>query len=99
MIDSTLAELSRALAAKRVSSVELSEAFLGRIATLNPGLNAFITTDAARSLAAARAADERRARGEAGPLTGIPIAHKDLFLTAGWRTTAGSKMLWDGLKS
>ena len=58
-------------------------------------LNAFISVDEERSLADARAADARRARGEAGPLTGIPIAHKDIFCTKGMRTTCGSKMLAD----
>jgi hypothetical protein len=67
---------------------------LERIAApLNGALNAFITVDERKSLAQARAADERIARGEAQPLTGIPVAHKDLFCARGWRTTCGSKML------
>jgi aspartyl-tRNA(Asn)/glutamyl-tRNA(Gln) amidotransferase subunit A len=93
MINATLSELSRALAQKQISSAELTQLFLDRIARLNPRLNAFISLDAQKSLAAAHAADARRAKGDAGPLTGIPIAHKDLFLTEGWRTTCGSKML------
>ena len=95
MLNATLSELSAALAARRISSVELTGMFLGRIARLNPGLNAFITVDEERSLAQARAADARRARGEAGPLAGIPIAHKDIFCTEGMRTTCGSRMLAD----
>jgi len=67
--------------------------FLGRVASAGAALNAFITIDGDKSLAQAKAADERIARGEAGPLTGIPIAHKDLFCAKGWLTTAGSKIL------
>jgi len=86
-------ELSTALAAKKVSSVELTRAFLERIGKLNPELNAFITVEQERSLAQARRADERRARGDARPLTGIPLAFKDIYCTKGLRTTCGSKML------
>jgi len=93
MIDASLKELSLALATKKISSVELTQLFLDRIARLNPTLNAFITVDADRSLAAARAADARIAAGSAGPLTGIPIAQKDIFCAEGWLTTCGSKML------
>jgi aspartyl-tRNA(Asn)/glutamyl-tRNA(Gln) amidotransferase subunit A len=91
----TVAELSRKLRAKEVSSVEVTGYFLERIARFNARLNAFITIDAPKSLAQAKAADERIARGDAGPLTGIPIAHKDLFCTKGWTTTCGSRMLAD----
>ncbi len=90
----SLAELARELAAKRLSSVELTRERLARIER-HARLNAFVTVDPERSLAQARAADQRRARGDAGPLTGIPIAHKDLFCAAGWRTTCGSRMLAD----
>jgi len=93
MLNATVAELSSALAAGRVSSVELAQLFLDRIARLNETLNAFITVDVERALADARRADARRARGEAGPLTGIPIAHKDIYCTTGLRTTCGSRML------
>jgi aspartyl-tRNA(Asn)/glutamyl-tRNA(Gln) amidotransferase subunit A len=93
MIDSSLTDLASALAERRVSSVELTQAALSRIAAANPALNAFISVDEAGALAAARAADLRIARGEAGPLTGIPLAHKDLFCTKGQATTCGSKML------
>ena len=89
----TLAELSAKLRAKDVSSVELTRHYLDRIARANPALNAFITVDEEKSLAQAKAADARIARGDAGPLTGIPVAHKDLFCAKGWRTTCGSRML------
>ncbi|MEX1074788.1 MAG: amidase family protein, partial [Burkholderiales bacterium] len=93
MLDSGLGELQAALAARRVSSVELTRLYLDRIRALNGPLNAFITVDEETSLEQARRADERRARGEAGPLTGIPVAHKDIFCTRRLRTTCGSKML------
>ncbi len=93
MLDSTLGELRAALEAGRVSSVELTGLYLERIRALNGPLNAFISMDEAESLAQARAADERRARGEAGPLTGIPLAHKDIFCTRAMPTTCGSRML------
>ena len=93
MIDSSLVELQAALAAKRVSSVELTRLHLERIRRLNGTLNAFITVDEETSLAQAHRADEQRARGEAGPLAGIPVAHKDIFCTRDLRTTCGSRML------
>jgi aspartyl-tRNA(Asn)/glutamyl-tRNA(Gln) amidotransferase subunit A len=93
VLDSSLAELQAALAARRVSSVELTQLYLERIRHLNGPLNAFITVDEEVSLEQARQADERRARGAAGPLTGIPVAHKDIFCTRRLRTTCGSKML------
>jgi aspartyl-tRNA(Asn)/glutamyl-tRNA(Gln) amidotransferase subunit A len=93
MIHAGLKQLSQALAAKQVSSVELTRLFLERIERLNPALNAFVTVDPEKSLNSARAADARIAGGTAGPLTGIPIAQKDIFCAEGWRTTCGSKML------
>ena len=93
MLNSTVTELSAALASRKVSSVELTRLFLDRIQLLNGRLNAFITVDRDHSLAQARLADQRRARGDAGPLTGIPVAHKDIFCTKGMRTTCGSRML------
>ena len=97
MLNSTLSALGAALAAKQISSVELTKLFLGRIGALNRKLNAFITVDEEHSLAQARVADERRAgKGAAappGPLTGIPVAHKDIYCTKGLRTTCGSRML------
>ena len=93
MLNAGLTELSAALAARQISSVELTRAFLARIGRLNPELNAFITVAEERALADARRADERIARGEAVPLTGIPLAYKDIYCTKGLRTTCGSKML------
>ena len=93
MLNATLTELSAALAERRVSSVELTELFLGRIRALNGALNAFITVDETRALDGARRADRRRAAGQGGPLTGIPVAHKDIFCTQGMLTTCGSRML------
>ena len=92
MFEKTVAELSVLLKAKKVSSVELTQGYLDRISKYKE-LNAFISLDPARSLAQAKAADERFAKGQAGPLTGIPIAQKDIFCADGWLTTCGSKML------
>jgi aspartyl-tRNA(Asn)/glutamyl-tRNA(Gln) amidotransferase subunit A len=93
LLNATLLELDAALEAKKISSVELTGQFLQRIARLNGELNAFITVDEERSLAQARRADERRARGEKGPLLGIPVGFKDIYCTMGQRTTCGSRML------
>ncbi|MEI7430356.1 MAG: Asp-tRNA(Asn)/Glu-tRNA(Gln) amidotransferase subunit GatA [Betaproteobacteria bacterium] len=93
MIELNVSALSQALAAKKISSVELTQLYLDRIAKHNPEINAFITVDPERSLAQAKAADEQRAAGQAGPLTGIPLAQKDIFCSKGWLTTCGSKML------
>ncbi len=92
MTASTLKTLSAQLAAKDVSAVELARHYLSRIEA-RADLNAFIHVDAEATLAQAQAADARIAAGGAGPLAGIPIAHKDVFVTRGWRATAGSKML------
>src|SRR5437899_11582374 len=93
MTGSSIVELSRSLHAKRLSAVELTQAMLDRIANHNPVLNAFITVDSEGALAAAKEADARIAKGEAGALIGIPIAHKDVLMTAGLRTTCGSRIL------
>ena len=93
MINASLKQLSAQLAAKKISSVELTQLYLDRIAALNPALNAYITTHAETSLAQARSADALLAANQAQPLTGIPIAQKDIFCAKGWRTTCGSKML------
>ncbi|MCP4700246.1 MAG: Asp-tRNA(Asn)/Glu-tRNA(Gln) amidotransferase subunit GatA [Gammaproteobacteria bacterium] len=89
----TIAELSAGLRARKYSSEELTRAFLERIARFNPELNCFITVTPERALADARAADALLAKGEGGPLTGIPIAHKDIFCTEGIKTSCGSRML------
>ena len=93
MLNASLKELSAALAQRKISSAELTRLFLGRVEKLNSSLNAFITVDADKSLAQARAADERIAKSGAQPLAGIPVAHKDIFVTRGWPTTCGSKIL------
>jgi aspartyl-tRNA(Asn)/glutamyl-tRNA(Gln) amidotransferase subunit A len=92
MFNKTVAELSALLKAKKVSSVELTRAFLDRINKYRD-LNAFITVDPDKSLAQAKAADARIAKGEGGSLTGIPLAQKDIFCADGWLTTCGSKIL------
>ncbi|HEX3755890.1 MAG TPA: amidase family protein, partial [Rhizomicrobium sp.] len=88
----TLAEARDALKAKKISSRELTGAFLDAIAAARP-LNAFITESSEQALAMADASDRRIARGEAGALEGLPLAIKDLFCTKGTRTTAASKIL------
>ncbi len=96
MHNKTIKELSALLHSKQVSATELARHYLGRIDA--SGHNAFLHVDHELTLAQAAAADDRLAQGTAGPLTGVPIAHKDIFVTRGWRTTAGSKML-DGYVS
>lgn len=93
MYTKTLAEQARALRARELSSVELTRAYLERIERLAPELNCFITVTADDALAAAEAADLRIAAGEAVALTGLPIVHKDIFCTAGVKTSCGSRML------
>ena len=87
----SVAELADALSQGRTTARELADFFLERIAA-SP-LNAFIDVQPELTRAQARAADERLARGERSPLLGIPVAHKDIFVTRGWRTTAASRML------
>jgi aspartyl-tRNA(Asn)/glutamyl-tRNA(Gln) amidotransferase subunit A len=93
MLNASLSELSRALARKEVSSVELTGLFLERARRLNPSLNAFITLDPEVSLKEAAAADALIAQGLSQPLTGVPIALKDIFCAKDWLTTCGSKIL------
>ena len=93
MIERSVSALSQALAAKEISSVELTQLYLDRIKNLNPAINAYITVDTEKSLAQARSADDMRAAGNAKPLTGIPLAQKDIFCSKGWLTTCGSKIL------
>jgi len=89
----TIGALSAALRARKVSSVELTREALSRVKSAQRTLNAFITIDEQGALDAARAADAALARGDGGALTGIPIAHKDVLMTAGLRTTCASRML------
>src|SRR5579859_6945862 len=88
-----LAALAAGLRARRFSSVELAEGFLGRIERSQAALNAFITITREQALSDAAAADRALASGSGGALTGVPIAHKDLFCTRGVRTSCGSRML------
>jgi aspartyl-tRNA(Asn)/glutamyl-tRNA(Gln) amidotransferase subunit A len=90
--DLSVAELATQLRAKSVSAVELAEHFLAR-AEQHAELGAFLATDRQASLAQARAADARLAAGDAPPLAGVPVAHKDIFVTRDFPTTAGSRML------
>lgn len=89
----TIAELSKDLHEKKISSVELTTHFLERIKMHDKSLNSFVTVTEEQALAAAKAADERLASGNSTTLTGIPIAQKDIFCTDGVTTTCGSKML------
>ncbi|MBS0403775.1 MAG: Asp-tRNA(Asn)/Glu-tRNA(Gln) amidotransferase subunit GatA [Proteobacteria bacterium] len=88
----SVARLAAALRAREVSAVELARHFLARIAQ-HAELGAFLAVDEAITLAQAQAADARLAAGDAPPLTGVPLAHKDIFVTRDWPTTAGSRML------
>jgi amidase len=89
-------ELLRLMRSKEVSAREVTAAHLAQIERLNPRLNAIVTLHADEALAAAQRADEAHARGEAlGLLHGLPVAHKDLFLTRGMRTTFGSPIYAD----
>lgn len=93
----SLSELFDRLARHEVSSVEATRAQLERIAALDGRLNVYITVLEEAALAQAVAADARRKAGESGPLLGIPLALKDLFETAGVRTTAGARVLADNV--
>jgi aspartyl-tRNA(Asn)/glutamyl-tRNA(Gln) amidotransferase subunit A len=93
LLELTIAQAAQALAAREISAVELTAAHNAAIAALNPVLNAYITETPELALTQARAADQRIAAGQAATLTGIPLAIKDLFCTAGVRTTAASRIL------
>ncbi len=93
LLNTSLRQLAAALRERRISSRELASAYLDRIDGLDSRLNAFITVDPERTLKQADLADERLSQRRGEALTGIPIAHKDIFCTQGWLTTCGSKML------
>jgi len=93
MHEKSVTELQRGLRARAFSSVELVHSCLARIEALDGRLNSLITVTAERALEQARAADARLAGADAGPLTGIPVLHKDIFCTRGVRTSCGSRML------
>jgi aspartyl-tRNA(Asn)/glutamyl-tRNA(Gln) amidotransferase subunit A len=92
MFDRSVAELGRALTSRQISSVELAQLYLDRIER-HRDLNAFLDIRPEVTLKQARDADARIARGDATPLTGVPIAHKDIFVTRDFNSTAGSRML------
>ena len=93
MINNSLKQLGQMLASKQISSVEMTQTFLDRIAKYNPSINAYIALDHDKTIVQAKAADVKISNGAAAPLTGIPIAQKDIFCAKGWPTTCGSKML------
>ena len=89
----TLKQASELLQSKQISAVELAGEYLKAIAAHNAAINGYITLDEEKTLAEARAADERIAAGEATALTGVPVAYKDIFCQTGWRSACASKML------
>lgn len=89
----TLKQASELLQSKKISAVELANEYLSAIDAQNAAINAYITLDKDKTLAEAAAADARLAQGNAHPLTGVPIAFKDIFCQTGWRTACASKML------
>ena len=93
MLEQNISRLVEQLRNKEITSVELTQSYLDKIKELNPGLNSYITVCSDSALNAAKAADAAIEAGTAGPLAGIPIAHKDLFCTNGIKTTCASKML------
>src|SRR5581483_1937254 len=93
----TIAEAARLIAGKKISPVELTRALLARIAAVDPQLNAFLLVTERHALAAARAAERAIAAGRRSPLLGIPLAYKDIYETAGVRTTAHSRILADNV--
>jgi aspartyl-tRNA(Asn)/glutamyl-tRNA(Gln) amidotransferase subunit A len=93
MHNKSVAQLAQGLRDREFSSVEVTSTYLDRIAALDSQFNSFITVDEPAALAAAAAADKRLAAGDTAALTGVPIAHKDIFCTNGMRTSCGSRML------
>ncbi|UDG82593.1 Asp-tRNA(Asn)/Glu-tRNA(Gln) amidotransferase subunit GatA [Candidatus Vallotia cooleyia] len=92
MHQKNLTELRTALDTKQISALELAQYFLRRIENEHE-LNAFLDINPQLTLDAAKAAEQKIARGEKGPLLGLPVAHKDLFVTRGWKSSAGSRIL------
>ncbi|SFX66296.1 Asp-tRNA(Asn)/Glu-tRNA(Gln) amidotransferase subunit GatA [Marinospirillum alkaliphilum] len=93
MHDLSLTQMAKGLTDRKFSSVELTQTFLERIRKLDPQLNSFITVTETEALETAKQADRRLAEEKHSPLTGIPLAHKDLFCTEGVKTTCGSRIL------
>jgi hypothetical protein len=93
----TIAEAGRLIAAKRLSPVELVKEKLARIEAIDPQLNAFLLVTEKQALADARAAERAVMAGRRGPLLGIPVGYKDIYETAGVRTTAHSRILADNV--
>ncbi len=93
LTDLTVTEALGKLAAREISAVELTQAYLDRIQQINPRIDAYLTVTPERALEQAKRADERRATGEQAPLLGIPVAIKDVLCTEGVQTTAGSRLL------
>jgi len=93
----TIAEAGRLIAARKLSPVELTKALLKRIEAVDPTLNAFLLVTGQKALTAARAAEKAVMAGREGPLLGIPVAYKDIYETAGVRTTAHSRILLDNV--
>ena len=91
----TIRELTAGYRARKLSPVEVTRALLARIEKIDGGLHAFVTLTPERALADARAAEEALGRGDTRPLLGVPVAHKDIYLTRGIRTTGGSALLAD----
>ena len=97
LTDLSLSEAREKLRAREIKSVELTEAYLQRIAQVNPKIDAYLTLTAEQALEQAHAADVRIQQGEDTPLLGIPMGIKDVLCTEGVPTTAGSKIL-EGFK-
>ena len=91
----TIRELGARYRKRELSPVEVTRALLARIEKLDPALHAFVTLTPDRALADARAAEEALRRGDERPLLGIPVGHKDIYLTRGIRTTGGSALFAD----
>lgn len=93
MISYTLKQASQMLVTKQISATELAQQYLEKIKKDNPAINGYITLNEEATLAEAKIADERIAKGNATLLTGIPIAYKDIFCQLGWKSACSSKML------